>query len=91
MLYDCDDWRYIAHVNRTLYAENMYFGQRIEVAHDMAMRMGGKFQRRNMEETRTIEGKLRYLTSLGVEQDTFTRGLYTGSNVKHSLVSTLYS
>ncbi len=92
MIYACGDWRYIAHVNPTLYAENMYYGQRVEATLQAAMRAGKELPPIPKDMGETMEGRLRHLANLG----------YTGvpfeaprkSRVykdKHALVYGLYS
>ena len=91
MLYACGDWRYIAHVNPNLYAENIYYSQRVETVKQAAMRMGEKLPPIPQGMCATMEGTLKYLSTLGYHQEVYTRGTYRGSNPKHALVSGLYS
>jgi hypothetical protein len=91
MLYACKDWRYIAHVNPNLYAENVYYTQRVETVRQAAARMGEKLPPMTHEMGETMEGRLKYLATLGFRQEMYTRGTYRGSNEKHALVHSLYS
>ena len=91
MLYACKDWRYISHVNPNLYAEHIYYSQRVETVRQAAMRMGEKLPPIPHGMGETMEATLKYLGTLGYHQEVYTRGTYRGSNQKHALVSGLYS
>jgi hypothetical protein len=53
--------------------------------------MGEKLPPMTHEMGETMEGRLKYLATLGFRQEMYTRGTYRGSNEKHALVHSLYS
>lgn len=92
MLYDCDDWRYIALVNPAKHAENLYYRQRLETMQNWATRSGQTISPMHLMTGASAEETLRHLGKLGMHQDVYRRGEGSGVRAANGdLVNLIYS